>query len=192
MTIKWRSTTCPPAMKVQLERLLGASPFLQRFDNPSPAEWRAALRKVLRELDRYIAANVYTDEVHRIMLLSGLAAADESLKQEEFWPGYVEGITRLALLLMGDYPDYRRRRPGRRGRLPQRYQLSRCRQVHFVQSPTQKLITLMAAPLVGIELKTPPRRALAQFRNLFGSKPGHDEFLLWYRQTHPEDYAAVF
>lgn len=177
-------------MKIQLERLLGASPFLLRFDNPSPAEWRSALRKALRELDRYLAASVHTDEVHRIMLLSGLAAAHESLKQEKFWPGYVEGITRLALVLMGDYPDHRRCRPARRGRGG--YRLDRFRDVRFHQTPEQKLRTLLAAPQIGIELKTPPTRALSQFRRLFGPKAGHDEFFLWYRKTHPEDYAAVF
>jgi len=190
MTIKWRSTSCPPAMKIQLERLLGPSPSLQRFDNPSPAEWRSALRRVLRELGRYLAANVHTDELHRIMLLSGLAAAAESLKQEKFWPGYVEGVTRLALVLMGDYPDYRRRRPARRGH--ERFRLDRFRDVRFHQTADQKLNTLMAAPQVGIQLKTPPARALSQFRRLFGTQAGHDEFFLWYRKTHPEDYATVF
>ena len=190
MTIKWRSTACPPSMKVQLERLLGASPFLQRFDNASPAEWRLALRRVLRELDRYLSANVETDPAHRLMLHSGLAAAEESLKQEEFWPGYVEGITRLALLLMGDYPDHRRRRPHHRPR--GFYQLNRFRDVRFHQTPEQKLKMLFAAPQLGFELKTAPSRALAEFRRQFGLKVGLGEFFVWYRRHHPEDYAAVF
>ena len=80
----------------------------------SSGEWRKTLRAVLHELDCYIAHNVDTDELHRMMLLSGLAGADESLKEENFWPGYAEGITRLALVLLGDYPDHRRRKRGRK------------------------------------------------------------------------------
>ena|SRR5271170_1929741 len=190
MTIKWRSTPSPPAMKIQLGRLLGASSFTRRFDNASPAEWRLALRRILRELDRYLAASVHTDEVHRLMLLSGLAAASESLKQEKFWPGYVEGITRLAILLMGDYPDYRRRRPVRHQH--GFYRLDRFRDVCFQQTPEQKLRTLMVARQVGISLKASPGRALIEFRRKFGRKAGPADFLAWFRRTHPEDYAAVF
>lgn len=44
-----------------------------------------------------IAANVDTDELHQFKLSTGLAAAKESLKKEDFRPGYAEGITHLAL-----------------------------------------------------------------------------------------------
>lgn len=183
-------TWVPPAMKVQLARLLGsASPEIRR-DMKSPDEWRRILQRVLLELDRYLSANVETDAVHRVMLHSGLYAASESLKRQDFWPGYVEGITRLALLLMGDYPDHRKRR--RRQRPAERYRLSRLREVHFTQTPAQKLITLLAAPLVGIPLKKSPGRVLAEFRRQSRSKSGPEEFFTWYRQHHPEDYAAVF
>ena len=181
---------CPPAMKVQLARLFGPSSPHARLDMATATEWRRTLRMVLRELDRYLSANVETDAVHRLMLHSGLAAASESLKRHNFWPGYVEGITRLALLLMGDYPDHRRRRRGQRRH--DHYQLSRSREVRFFQTPAQKLNTLMAAPHVGIELRTSPGRALAEFRRQSGPKAGSGAFFAWYRRNHPEDYAAVF
>lgn len=76
----------------------------------SAEQWKRTLLAVLAELDRYLAANVETDDVHLLMLHSGLYAAHESLRHEDFWPGYVEGITRFAVLLMGDYPDHRRRK----------------------------------------------------------------------------------
>jgi len=177
-------------MKVQLARLLRPSSPESRLDLPTAEQWRRILRKVLRELDRYLSANVETDAVHLLMLHSGLAAANESLNRGSFWPGYVEGITRFALLLMGDYPD--RRKPFRRRRRDELYRLSRLREVRFLQTPAQKLSTLMAAPLVGIRLKTPPGRALAEFRKQFGSKPGPRSFFTWYRRNHPQDYAAVF
>jgi hypothetical protein len=187
---EFSSTWVPDAMKVQLSRLFGAASSQVRQSMKTPDEWRQILQKVLFELDRYLSANVDTDAVHQLMLHSGLYAAGESLKREDFWPGYVEGITRLALLLMGDYPDHRKRRGG--PRTVARYRLSRFREARFIQSPAQKLNTLMAAPMVGIQLRKSPGRALAEFRSQFGSKPGPQEFFTWYRQHHPEDYAAVF
>lgn len=184
------SMWCPPAMKVQLTRLFGPLSPEARLDMATAAEWRRTLRKVVRELDLYLTRNIETDAVHLLMLHSGLAAADESLKRHNFWPGYVEGITRLALLLMGDYPDNRRRRGGRRR--ADCYQLSRFREVRFLQSPAQRLLTLMAAPAVGIRLKTSPATALNVFYSEFGTRAGPRKFLAWYRQHHPEDYAAVF
>ncbi|HKM89547.1 MAG TPA: hypothetical protein VJX29_02945 [Candidatus Acidoferrales bacterium] len=187
---EFSNTWVPPAMKVQLARLFGsASPEVTR-EMKSPEQWRRILQRVLLELDRYLSANVETDAVHRVMLHSGLHAANESLKRQDFWPGYVEGITRLALLLMGDYPDHRKRRRGQRP--GERYRLSRLREVHFTQTPAQKLMTLMAAPLVGIQLKKTPGRALAEFRRQFGSKPSPEKFFTWYCQHYPEDYAAIF
>jgi len=177
-------------MKVQLARLFGSSSSEARLESGSAARWRRVLRKVLQELEFYLSANVETDAVHLLMLHSGLAAANQSLNRPKFWPGYIEGITRFALMLMGDYPDHRKRRPG-----PRRdayYQLSRLREVRFTQTPAQRLHTLLAAPLVGIQLKTPPGRALAEFHRQFGSRAGPRHFFTWYRQHHPADYAAVF
>lgn len=177
-------------MKVQLARLFGPSDSAARLDMATVGQWRRTLRRVLRELDRYLSTNVDTDAVHLLMLHSGLAAAHESLKRHNFWPGYAEGITRLALLLMGDYPDHRRRRKGRHR--TGHYQLSRLREVRYLQTPTQKLNTLFAAPQVGIPLKTAPGRALMEFRRQVGREPGIADFFVWYRRNHPEDYAAVF
>ena len=80
----------------------------------TPTEWRKTLRLELQELDRYLTENVETDDLHKSMLRLGLDSADKALNEEDFWPGYLEGITRLALLLMGDYPDHRGRKPGRK------------------------------------------------------------------------------
>ena len=160
------------------------------MENRSAAQWRRTLVSVLRELDRYLTANVATDEVHLLMLHSGLYAAHESLKQEDFWQGYVEGITRFALLLMGDYPDHRKRKGGRKE--DGHYLLSRQRSVRYIQTWPQKLQTLFAAPELGISLGMPPRDALDEFRRRFGYKPGYDKFFKWYRKAYPQDYAAVF
>jgi hypothetical protein len=72
-----------------------------------------------------------------------LAAADESLKDEDFWLGYAEGITRLALVLLGDYPDHRKRKPGRKK--DSHYKLNACRSSQWMQAPQQRFGALWAA-----------------------------------------------
>jgi hypothetical protein len=149
------------------------------------------LKAVLREIGRYVAENVDTDELHRWMLITGLAAADESLRAENFWPGYVEGITRLALILLGDYPDHRRRKPGRKK--DGHYSLDLCRSVRWLQTPEQRFCTMLAAGDIGcLGLSAKPRDVLDEFRRRFGLKPDHADFTEWYRVNFPKDHAALF
>jgi hypothetical protein len=184
----------PMGMQVQLARLFGSDSLEAKMDNRSPAQWKRTLRRVLSEMDRYIKANVETDDVHLSFLYSGLAAAYESLKDRDFWPGYVEGMTRLALILMGDYPDHRKRKGGRRQE--DHYQLARCRTIRYIQTPNQKLNTLAAAtaagPIIGINLSKGVFDVLREFREQAGFKVGYKVFLKWYREKYPKDYAAVF
>ena len=76
----------PRGMQVQLARLFGAKSREAIQETRTTAEWRRTLRAVLREIGRYIAKNVDTDELHRCMLQSGLDAAEESLRHQDFWP----------------------------------------------------------------------------------------------------------
>ena len=160
----------------------------------TPKQWRSTLSRVLDELFRYVEANVSTDEAHWHMILSCFAAAKESLKSEAFWPGYVEAITRLSLLLLGEYPDHRKRTTGKKR--ADHYVLSRHRTLHFAQSPQQRLNLLFAANAlqsVGFpELSVSPRAALSEFREQFGFQATYAQFMRWYRATYPRDYALVF
>ncbi len=181
----------PKSMQVQLARLFGTESREARAFTRTNAEWRKTLKAVLLELDRYVAENVDTDELHRFILLSGLAGADESLNDQDFWPGYAEGITRLALTLLGDYPDHRKRKPGRKK--DDHYSLSRYRSGQWVQTPKQRFRTVLAAGAVGYPtLSAKPREALDEFRIRFGFKSDHADFMEWYRGTFPQDYAALF
>jgi hypothetical protein len=186
-----KPTPVPRGMQVQLERLFGAKSREAKATTRTPAQWRRTLKKVLRELDRYVAENVDTDDLHHLILLSGLAAADDSLKEEDFWPGYIEGITRFALVLLGDYPDHRKRKAGRRA--DDHYYLGRLRSVQWVQDRHQRLSTLLAVGAVGFpELSAKPRDVLNEFRRRYGFKPSQDDFLEWYRKNMSKDCAAVF
>jgi hypothetical protein len=142
-------------------------------------------------VDGYVVANVDTDELHHMILASGLCAADQALHEGDFWPGYAEGITRLALSLLGDYPDHRRRKRGAKS--ARHYALDYCRSLRYIQNHDQRLATLIAAGNFGLPgLSKPPREALDEFRKGYGFQAGYREFLRWYRKRYPGDYAAVF
>ncbi len=184
-------TAVPESVQVQLARLFGTESAEARRAQRSAREWKATLRKLLHELDRYIQANVDTDELHAMMIASGLLAADESLKQADFWPGYAEGLTRVILTLLGDYPDHRRRKRGAKS--ADHYSLKLHRDLHYTQDAEQRFQTLIAAGAFGLPgLKIPPREVLMEFRRHFGSKPTRAEFVRWYKKQFPDQYTAVF
>jgi hypothetical protein len=103
------------------------------------------------------------------------------------------------LILIGDYPDHRERKYRRTQsdrHQSNRYRLSDSRSIHYTQTPTQKLNTLLMASSAGrmleIDLSKTAFDALREFRSNPGSKSGHKEFIEWYRKTYPQYYAAVF
>jgi len=175
----------------QLARLFGSGSKEARQLTRSPVQWKRTLRRVLVELDRYMTANVETDDLHRMILALGLGAAEAALQEDEFWPGYAQGITQFALSLLGDCPDHRRRKGGRKA--ANYYRLDGCRTLCYVQNTEQRLATLLRAGTFRLPgLTKPPREALTEFRQEVGLRASHREFLEWYRKRYPKDYAAVF
>src|SRR5438445_1948921 len=131
MTRKAPRTPVPKAGQVQLSRLFGSISVEALRETRTIGQWKRTLRNVLRELKSYITANVDTDELHINFIASGLLAAEESLKEENFWPGYAEGLTRIVLVLLGDYPDHRPRKRGAKS--SDHYALQLCRSLHYTQ-----------------------------------------------------------
>ncbi len=178
-------------MQVQLSRLFGASSKDAAQDHLSQSECKKILKKILDELSKYLEENVDTDELHLLMLYSGLWAASESLKEEEYLLGYIEGIVRLSLLLMGDYPDHRKRKGGKKS--DAHYDLKRMRSIIYTQTSKQRLQTMIAASMIELpEFKKNTYAALREFRKERGYKASYKEFLRWFRKNYPEDYASLF
>ena len=69
------------------------SSFVSTAKSSNVSWWKRTLRRVLHELDRCVMANVDTDELHSLIIASGLFAADESLKTADFWPGFPSDYT---------------------------------------------------------------------------------------------------
>lgn len=182
----------PKSFKVQLARLFGSTSAEARVESRTPAQWKKTLKKLLDELYQYTRANIETDDLHWIMLCTAFASADEALKNEDdFWPGFVEGLIRLNLLILGDYPDHRKRKAGKKK--TGHYRLNGLRQLHYLQNQDRKLNVLFAAHAAGFpKLSVAPRDALSKFRSEYGHEPNYRDFMYWYKNNYPKDYAALF
>ena len=181
----------PPSIKVQLSRLFGSQSVEARKDAFTDTEWKQNLHRILKELEQYLMHNVDTDKLHMYMIYTGFFAAEEALKEEDFWPSYTEAILRITFLLLGDYPDHRRRKGGRKRE--GHYGLQHFRSIRYIQNTDQKLRTLLAVPLLGLpKLEKDPREALHEFRGEVGFKATYKDFFKWYRERYGKDYSLVF
>jgi len=185
------STPVPPAVLIQLARLFGSTSKEASAESRTPAQWRRSLKKLLDELYVYADTNVQTDEMHWFMICTAFASAAEALKEEVFWPGFMEGIVRLNLLLLGDFPDHRKRKAGQKR--TDHYKLNRFRSLHYAQDGDQRTRVLYDAPRFGFpELSVSPRDLMTQFREQYGHQPTHKQFLTWFKKLHPIDYSKLF
>lgn len=185
------NTPVPHALQVQLARLFGAASREASTSTRTPTQWRRTLKKLLDELYLYADANVQTDEMHWFMMCTAFAAASDALREENFWPGFTEGIIRLNFLLLGDYPDHRQRSGGQKR--ADHYKLNHFRSAHYGQDGDQRARVLYAAPRFGYpELSVSPRDLMSQFRDQYGYKPTHKQFVAWFKKKYPSDYARLF
>jgi hypothetical protein len=188
--VKMKKYPTAPAMRVQLSRLFSANSRIANVSERTDADWRRDLRLVLAELHRYLIANIDTDIIHLHMLESGFLAAYAGLDADNFWPSYVEGITRIMLCLMGNYPDHRDRKSGSKS--TDHYKLDKDRAPIFIQNAEQRLHMLLWSASGLAELKKPPFEALHEFRAEVGFHPPVTDFLAWYKRHYPIDYGKVF
>ena len=179
----------PPAVRNQLARLFGTSRAEAISTSRSTVQWRRTLQAVLTELDRYRRANVRADQFHEISLCAALSSAREALRTEDFWPGYVEGITRFALLLMGDYLDHHSRKTGKRR--SDHYDLSRQRTLLYMQDYRQQKRTLFAAWKV-FGLPKSFDEVISEFRAQHGYAATDADFIQWFKRNYAAAYTTVF
>lgn len=176
---------------IQLHRLFGEKSKELKSNKRTDKQWKITLQKLLDELFKYTEENIHTDGLHLLMIYSGFASAHEALKEDDFWPGYTEGIIRVCFLLMGDYPDHKKYKGGRKK--ADHYSLCKYRDVIYNQSHEKKKNTLLSAGLIGFpDLKVNPRDAISKFRAECGYKAGAKDFMRWYKFNYPSDYAELF
>jgi hypothetical protein len=190
--MKKDSKIVPRAFQVQFSRLFGESSKIAKAQVLTGRQWRKVLKKLLDEIYHYIEENVTTDELHYMMLCSGLASAFKSLKDDDFfWPGYIEGITRLCLLLLGDYPDHRRRKGGKKTQ--DHYKLNLHRKLCYAQDADRRVRVFHAATKMGFLGPSHEFNVImSEFREEKGFKASYRDFMRWYRIRYPEKYSKLF
>lgn len=181
----------PESMKVLLSRLFGIDSSIVKNDYKTKNEWKTVLKKIIKELENYIEDNIESDELHKLMFYFTLSSMEESLKEDNFWIGFIEGLTRLTLLLIGDSPNHKRRNSGRKKR--DHYKLNLFRSIQYHQNYDQKFRTMFAVSNLRIlEIKKDPQEALMEFRLKYGSKADYKSFVKWYKLQYPDDYSKIF
>ncbi len=100
-----------------------------------PREWRQYCRRLIRELERYIRANVVPDHAHAEQIEIALNVLRDAVDAAGREASLVAALARLCLLLIGDLPKHWRRAAVNR---PEYFMLDRHRTVHYSQSPAQK------------------------------------------------------
>jgi hypothetical protein len=192
MVIKKDTKIIPKAFNIQFSRLFGESSKIAKAQELTDRQWRKVLKKLLDEIYRYIEENVTTDELHYVMLCSGLVSASKSIENDEiFWPGYVEGITRLCLLLIGDYPDHRRRKGGKKSH--DHYKLNHHRKLCYAQDNDQKVRVIRAATRIGfLGHNHDFNSIMTEFRSEKGFNASFSDFIRWYRVRYHKEYSKLF
>jgi hypothetical protein len=158
---------------------IGSSTYL------SDSEFKKAVGKVLNELEKYLAENVHSDSFHQDELQRAIKSAQLYFDKEYWWPGVFEGIVRLSLLLMGDLPAREKYTTGKKKK--NYYRLNLRRSVGWTQNSSQKLRMIYYAERLGKLDKK-----LWQLRKEFSESSEDRDFILWFREKYPIEYAKVF
>lgn len=178
-------------MKVQLERLFGANHTEATREFRTDAQWRATLKRVLRELYQYKLKNVESDNLHQEKIETCFESANEALLSKEFYVGYIEALTRLCLILMGDYPDHRNRKGS--GMREDHYSLTAERNVFYTSTGGQRLYCLAAAHSFGLPgCVVNPYEEISNWRRDVGNEANLGDFPRWFSVKYPEHYSATF
>jgi len=184
-------TQIPLSMQIQLARLFGDKSSELKTSDRTDSEWKRTLQKMLDELFKYAEKNVETDQSHWVMICSGFTSSQEALKTDDYWAGYIEGIMKVCYLLMGDYPDHRKYKGGRKK--IDHYSLDYLRDSVFIQNHEQKQRTIYSVSISGLlDITGTFRYAMAEFRTECGYEGGAKEFLNWFKLHYPIDYATLF
>lgn len=156
--------------------------------------WRRYRRKVLRELRRYIDANVVcTDAIHRQRIDIALTKIEEAegigeplLREQAF----VAGLVELCLVLLGGMPNHWERRVVNKAH---HRRLDRQRTLTYAQSPEQRAHLIFDACqsgfLPGMDRGAAPDVWDRYWAGVRQKDPAG--FVRWFRRTHPERFAAL-
>lgn len=153
-------------------------------------EWKHLFRKINDELFNYLEMNINSDFLHMRDIEGALLKADKSLEDDFFWLGYIEGLIRLILLLMGDIPLHLKS-TGRKCK--DHYLLNQKRTIFYNQNTDQKIhIIYHASRNEKPRLSKKYHSVIMEYRKIYGFKKSNKDFLCWYKKKYLEDYLKLF
>ena len=185
MKIKPKKYQVPISLQGLLQSMFGWSTKTGSSTHLSDLEFKKVVGQVLNELEKYISENVHTDPSHKDELQRAIKSAQLYFNNEYWWPGVFEGIVRLSLLLMGDLPTHEKYSKGKKD--DDYYRLNLHRSVGWIQNSSQRMRMLYYAERLGKLDKK-----LWQLRKEFQESSEHIDFILWFREKYPTEYAKVF
>ncbi len=183
--IKQKKYPVPPSLKCLLQSMFGWSTKIGSSTHLSDSEFKKRVGKVLIELEKYLSKNVHPDPSHQDELQRAIKSAHLYFNNEYWWPGVFEGIVRLSLLLMGDLPTHEKYSKGKKD--DDYYRLDLHRSVGWTQNNSQKIRMLNYAERLG---KLDKR--IWQLRKEYQESSENRDFILWFREKYPTEYAKVF
>jgi hypothetical protein len=156
--------------------------------------WRKYRRKVLRELRKYIDANVVcTDALHQQRIGIALRKIEEAegigeplLREQAF----VTGLVELCLTLLGTMPNHWDRRVVNKAH---HRRLDRQRTLTYAQSPEQRAHLIFDACRSGF-LPGMDRHAAPEVWDRYWAGVRQKDpagFVRWFRKTYPEKFASL-
>jgi hypothetical protein len=175
----------PISLQGSLQSMFGWGTKIGSSTHLSDSEFKKVVEKVLNELERYLSKNVQTDPFHQEELQRAIKSAKLYFNDEYWWPGVFEGLVRLSLLLMGDLPTHEKYSKGKKDN--DYYRLDLHRSVGWFQNNSQKIRMIYYAERLGKLDKK-----LWQLRKEFHESKESTDFILWFREKYPTEYAKVF
>ncbi len=175
----------PPSFECLLQSMFGWGTKIGSSTYLSDSEYKKVIGSILNELEKYLSDNVHTDPNHQEELQKAIKSAQLYFNEEYWWPGVFEGVVRLTLLLMGDFPRHEKYSRGKKDE--DFYKLNLHRSVCWIQNSSQRMSMLYDAERLGKLDKK-----LWQLRKEFHENSKYKDFISWFREKYPTEYAKVF
>ncbi len=177
-----------------LMRSLFGDKYYRYVGEISKTTWKKDLRKIAKYIKKSIELNVDTDQYHREHLLKLCEMLDKELESSKTTAQMnvitIEKLVKLIFYLLGNLPENWNMKSPYADRF---WELDGHRRLLYVQSDEQKSYLLLNL----IDIKKLFKIDLEDYDDLheifytkFKSKAA--EFIVWFKNTYPEIYCAIF
>ena len=151
--------------------------------------WKKVIKKITAGLKKSIAINVNSDDFHKWRLDQHIEQLEYACKSKNnVDPEIIITLTNIIFDLLGGIPDYSGRTSLNK---KTDFTLNEFRSLNYVQTPYQKVCTILEAS------KYPPFSDHHEYEALFQEyitnfNDNPNGFLNWYKAEYPNNYIKLF